>query len=137
MSRPRLKLTSPIPREWPLQEQIAKVLAIEIGPPGHINRDCVTWFSVDHSNYAGQVPAARIGRGIIAGIPDIFIIHLGRAFLIEIKTLDGELSEPQRAVIAALLVGRTPVGVARDWSEVLAILDRWQIPRNRRIREAA
>ena len=74
---------------------------------------------------------------IVAGVLDTLVLYRGRTHWIEIKTPDGELSDPQRSVIAAVTVGGSRVAVARDWIEVLACLDEWQIPRKRRVREAA
>lgn len=91
------------------------------------------WWSIDHANYAGEVPGIRIGRGIIAGIPDTFVLHRGRAHMIEIKPDDGELSDAQQSVAAAVLAAGGRVGVARDAIETLACIDEWRIPRARRV----
>lgn len=135
--RPSYRLTAPVVREHPLQKQIADMLRIEIAPPGKISRHGVVWWSVDHANYAGEVPGIRVGRGIISGIPDLLILHMGAAFLIEIKADDGELSDAQRGVLAAVLAARGRVAVARDAREVIEIVDYWKIPRARRVKEAA
>ena len=137
MARRPFRLTAPVVREHPLQKQIADVLRIEIAPPGKVSRHGVVWWSVDHANYAGEVPGIRVGRGIIAGVPDVLILHLGAAFMIEIKTEDGELSDAQRAVLCAVLAARGRVAVARDAREVIEIVDYWKIPRARRVKEAA
>jgi hypothetical protein len=131
------RLTAPIVREHPIQKQIADVLRIEIAPAGKVSRAGVVWWSIDHANYAGEVPGVRIGRGIIAGIPDTFVLYRGIAHLIEIKAEDGSLSVAQQSVAAAVLASGGRVGVARDATETLACIDQWQIPRNRRVREAA
>src|SRR6516165_6088239 len=54
--------------EHPLQRQIADALRLEIAPPGKVSGHGVVWWSVDHAAYAGTAPAARVGRGIVAGI---------------------------------------------------------------------
>jgi hypothetical protein len=137
VARRPFRLTAPVVREHPLQKQIADTLRIEIAPPGKVSRHGVVWWCVDHANYAGEVPGVRIGRGIIAGIPDLLIIHLGAAFVIEIKTEDGTVSDAQQGVLTAVLAARGRVAVARDAIEVIGILDYWKIPRARRIKEAA
>jgi hypothetical protein len=58
--------------EHPQQRQIAYALRLEIAPPGKVSRDGVVWWSVDHAAYAGTAPGARVGRGIVAGVPDLF-----------------------------------------------------------------
>jgi hypothetical protein len=127
------RLRAPVVREHPLQKQIADVLRRELGPPAKVSRFGVTWFCIDHANYAGEVPGVRIGRGIVSGIPDLFVLHRGRSHVIEIKADDGSLSEPQQSVLAAMLHTGTAAAVCRDWIEVLACLDTWEIPRNRRV----
>jgi hypothetical protein len=131
------RLTAPVVREHPLQKQIADVLRLEIAPPGKVSKHGVVWWCVDHANYAGEVPGIRVGRGIISGIPDLLILHLGAAFMIEIKSDDGVLSDAQRGVLAAVLAARGRVAIARDANEVLEIIDYWKIPRARRVKEAA
>jgi len=119
-------------REHPLQKQICDVLRLELAPAGKVSAHGVVWWSVDHANYAGEVPGIRLDRGIVAGLPDTFLLWLGRAYMIEIKAADGLLSLPQRSVCAAVLAGGGQVGVARDAAEAVACLDQWHIPRSRR-----
>jgi hypothetical protein len=137
MPRKPFRLTAPIVPEHPRQKQIADVLRIEIAPPGKVSRRGVVWWAIDHAAYSGEVPGIRIGRGIIAGIPDTFILYVGRAYLIEIKTEDGALSDAQQSVGAAVIVGGGRLGVARNADEVLALIDAWEIPRANRIKIAA
>jgi hypothetical protein len=131
------RLSAPVVREHPIQSQIARVLTIELAPAGKVSAAGVVWFSIDHANYAGEVPGVRLGRGIIAGILDTFVLWRGLAHMIEIKAADGELSDAQRSVAAAVLASGGRVGVARDATETLACLDQWQIPRKHRVRIAA
>ena len=133
MSARAFRLTTPVVREHPLQKQICDVLRLEIAPPGKVSKQGVCWWSIDHANYAGEVPGVRVGRGIISGIPDTFVLHRGRTHFIEIKADDGELSDPQRSVATAVVVAGGRVGVARSAGEVLLILDEWDIPRNHRV----
>lgn len=138
MARARpFRLTAPVVREHPLQKQIADVLRLEIAPPGKVSRDGVVWWAIDHANFAGEVPGIRIGRGIIAGIQDLFILYRGRAHHPEIKTADGVMSEAQQSVSAAVLAAGGRVAVVRDADELLACLDEWRIPRKGRVRAAA
>ena len=128
----KFRLTAPIVPEHPLQTQIAKLLSIEIAPPGKVSRAGVCWFSIDHANYAGEVPGVRIARGIIAGIPDIFILHRGITYFIELKTIDGRLTDEQVSVATAVTIAGGRVGLATSAELVLACLDEWMIPRHRR-----
>ena len=119
--------------EHPLQRQIADALRLEIAPPGKVSRDGVVWWSVDHASYAGTAPGARIGRGIVAGVPGLFVLHRVIARMVEIKTPAGALSDPQQSVMAAVLASGGRVGVVRNAEEMLGLLDAWGIPRARRL----
>ena len=123
----------PAAPEHPLQRQIADALRLELAPPGKVSRDGVVWWSVDHAAYAGTAPGARIGRGIVAGVPDLFVLHRGIAHMVEIKTADGELSDPQQSVMSAVLASGGRVGMVRNADEMLRLLDAWGIPRARRL----
>jgi hypothetical protein len=66
-------------------------------------------------------------------VPDLFVLFLGIAHMVEIKTPAGELSDPQQSVMAAVLASGGRVGVVRDAEEMLGLLDAWGIPRARRL----
>jgi hypothetical protein len=117
--------------EHPLQRQIADALRLEIAPPGKVSRDGVVWWSVDHASYAGTAPGARVGRGTVAGVRDLFVLHRGIAHMVEIKTPAGELSDPQQSVMSAVLAGGGRVGAVRNADEMLELLDAGGIPRAR------
>ena len=68
-------LRRPLVAEHPLQKQIVDTLRLEIAPPGKVSRDGVVWWSVDHASYAGTAPGALVGRGIVDGVPDLFVLH--------------------------------------------------------------
>jgi len=133
----KFRLTAPVVREHPIQKQITDCLRLEFAPPGKVSNAGVVWWAIDHANYAGEVPGIRVGRGIIAGIPDLFILYRGRAHHPEIKAADGALSASQQSVCAAVLAAGGRVAVVRDAEELLAAIDEWGIPRARRVRAAA
>lgn len=135
--RAPFRLTAPVVREHPIQKQLCDLLRLELAPAGKVSRYGVVWWSIDHANYAGEVPGLRIGRGIIAGIPDLYILRHGRSYFVEIKADDGQMSEPQRSVCSAVLAGGGRVAVVRDAEEMLHVLDAWAIPRAHRVKEAA
>lgn len=130
------RLTPPIVSEHASQKQITDVMRLELAPPGKVSRYGVVWWSIDHANYGGEVPGIRIGRGIVAGVPDVFVCYHGRSYMIEIKTAIGELSIAQQSVMAAVLASGGRIGVVRDADEVIACLDEWGIPRAHRVRTA-
>jgi hypothetical protein len=127
------RLTAPVVPEHSLQKQICDVLRIEIAPPGKVSKHGVVWWAVDHANYAGEVPGIRIGRGIVAGLTDLFVLYQGRAYFPEIKTPVGVLSDAQQAVAAAVLAAGGRCAVVRDAADMLVALDAWGVPRARRV----
>lgn len=136
-ARRPFRLVAPVVREHSSQATICKVLTMEIAPAGKVSDRGVCWFAIDHANYAGEIPGIRVGRGIIAGVMDTFVLWRGLTHFIEIKAADGQLSDHQQSVAAAVIAAQGRVGVARDWVEVLACVDQWGIPRKHRIKEAA
>jgi hypothetical protein len=119
--------------EHPLQRQNADALRLALAPPGKVSRDGVACWSVDHAAYAGTAPDARVGHGIVAGVPDLFALHRGIAHMVEVKTRAGELSDPQQSVMSAVLAGGGRVGVVRNAEETLGLFDVWGIPWARRL----
>jgi len=130
-SRP-FRLSAPVVREHPIQAQVTKLLTIEIAPPGKVSKHGVCWFAVDHANYAGEVPGVRVGRGIIAGLADLWFIYRGLVHCIELKAIDGELTLAQQSVAIAITIAGARVGIATRAEDVLACVDEWRIPRHRR-----
>lgn len=126
------KLTRPIIREFGLAKQIADVLRLELGAPGRVSRDGVCWWACDIADYGGSVPGTRVGRGLTAGVPDLFCLHNGRAFFIEIKAEDGQISPAQMSVGAAIMAAGGQIGVVTSAEACIACLDEWGIPRARR-----
>jgi len=131
----RFTLKAPVVLEHPRQRQIADMLRLEIAPAGKVSRHGVCWFSVDHANFAGEVPGLRMDRGIIAGLWDTFVVWRGRLHWIEVKTDEGRLSDAQAAVGVAVVMAGGKIGIARDSDEALACLDEWQIPRAHRVHQ--
>ena len=127
------RLTAPKVPEHAFQAALAKTLTIEIAPAGKLSSHGVVWFSVDHANFAGEVPGIRIGRGIIAGILDTFVLYRGRCYLVELKAEGGVLSDSQQATIAASTLAGVPCAVCNTIDDVIRALDEWGVPRNRRV----
>lgn len=132
----RFALTAPVVREPFLHAQIAHALRLELAAPGHISGQGVVWWSVDISSYHGNAPGIRTSRGVIAGIPDIFVLFKGVAHFLELKAADGKLSDAQRLVGGAILYASGHFGVVTSIEETLAALDRWGIPRAHRLHGA-
>jgi len=126
----KFRLTAPPVPESALHQSVAKILGLEIAAAGHISKNGVVWYSIDIANYNGGAPGLRTSRGVIAGIPDVFILWAGRGFFIELKRpVSGALSDPQQLLIPALMSAGGRVGVASTVEGVLQLLDAWGVPR--------
>lgn len=135
--RSSLRLTAPAPLEHETQAAICRVLGLEIAAPGRLSAKGVVWWAIDVADYAG-VPGTRVARGIVAGIPDLFLLWRGLTYFIEIKRAEtGVLSGPQQWVLPVLAAAGSHVAVARNPEDVLALLDQWGIPRAHRTTLAA
>lgn len=130
----QLRLTMPEPLEWDLQQQIADALRLELGPPLRLSPQGVTWIAYDAADSGSSVPAARIARGIVAGMPDLLFLYRGRAYAQEVKRVKlGVLSDDQKLAIAALRLAGVEVALCHDAESCVRNLDVWQIPRRRRL----
>lgn len=135
---PRLRLTVPPPLEHAMQATVCRLLAIEVCAPGKLSPQGVTWWAIDAADFGGSVPGTRIGRGLVAGCPDLFLLFRGRSYFIELKRPGtGVMSGPQQWLLPVLAAAGSCIGVARDEREVLALLDEWKIPRAHRTTLAA
>lgn len=132
-----LRLSIPEPPEHATQAAICRVLGLEIAAPGRLSPQGVAWWCIDIADFGG-VPGTRVARGVIAGVPDLFLLYRGKSFFIEIKRAGtGQLSGPQQWLLPVLAAAGSAIGVARDPREVLALVDEWQIPRANRVTLAA
>ncbi|MBF0562273.1 MAG: VRR-NUC domain-containing protein [Alphaproteobacteria bacterium] len=70
--------------------------------------------------------------GTRAGWPDLQVLYAGHAFLIELKSEAGRLSDDQLGTHRRIMNAGCPVVVARTLEEVDAALCSWGIPLRRR-----
>lgn len=117
--------------EYAIQCAIARHLAAVLHPD-------VFFTAIPAGNIGGGAEAARRGAmikamGYRAGTPDLMLLHEGRAFFIEIKAADGELSPAQDLTHLLIRRAGAPVFVARSVIEVETILRAAEIPMRGRI----
>jgi hypothetical protein len=133
------RLTPPPVYEEDIHVTVAHLLDLCLAPPA-------IWFHYPAGGY--ELPphvAARLVRmGLKRSLPDIWILHQG-VFLIELKRPGGKLSKTRvgrtRRGAPRVLIGQeemfqrlletgavTAIGIAESVDEVLATLERWQIP---------
>lgn len=88
-----------------------------------------TFFAVPNGGFRSKVEAAiMVGQGVMPGVPDIVVVHDGRAFGLELKSPKGTLSTSQHAAHAILSYAGMKIEIARSTDEALMHLARWGIP---------
>jgi hypothetical protein len=69
------------------------------------------------------------GLGVLPGVPDIIAINRGTVHALELKHLQGKVSEAQKATMDALELAGARVAVAYTLDEALVTLEAWGILR--------
>ena len=69
------------------------------------------------------------GLGVTAGVPDVVLIHKGRAFGLELKAPGGRLSSRQEAALAAMDEAGACVCVAEGIDRAVLVLEAWGLLR--------
>lgn len=83
------------------------------------------------SHQRGRRAGINSGLGVLAGIPDVIVIHRGHVFALELKTEStpkkkgGELKPEQERVLIALREAGASATHAHGLDQALAILTAW------------
>lgn len=86
-------------------------------------------FAIPNGLMRSKKAAARAqGEGVRAGVPDLCVIHKGRAIFIELKTAKGVMSEAQRAMGRKLTYCGADVVVCRSVEGVECALRELGVP---------
>jgi hypothetical protein len=67
--------------------------------------------------------------GVVAGVPDILIIHCGHVFALELKTTHGRLTQTQIETQMRMRAAGATVGTAIEIDAALEQLERWELLR--------
>jgi hypothetical protein len=82
--------------------------------------------------YRKPVEAAIMkGLGVVAGVPDVIVIHEGRVYGLELKAPGGRATPKQLAAIAAMETAGAYTCIAENLDRALEVLERWRILRGR------
>lgn len=81
------------------------------------------WTSLDHAGGGPVVGRFRKARGVRKGLPDVMVLHQGRALFLELKAEKGTLSESQRECHKALNYAGASVFVVRSIEDVQFALE--------------
>jgi hypothetical protein len=89
-------------------------------------------FHPANGGYRKPVEAAILkGLGVVAGVPDVIVIHNGRCFALELKAEGGRATDKQLACIAALREAGAFTCIAEGLDRALACLEAWGLLRGR------
>src|SRR5262249_16908591 len=81
-------------------------------------------FHGPNGGYRRPVEAAILkGLGVVAGVSDVFIVHDGRCFALELKPDGGRATDRQLATIAALREAGAFTCIAEGLDRALACLE--------------
>jgi hypothetical protein len=91
-------------------------------------------FAVPNGGYRKPIEAAILkGMGVVAGVPDVVIIHAGRCYALELKAEGGRPTQIQLATIAAMKAAGALCAIAVGLDAALAVLEGWGLLRGRRV----
>src|SRR5208282_3113881 len=101
-----------------LHLSVRDCLSIAIAAPGVASNDGVMWFTVEMRNARDAIEGAKRKRkGVVAGVPDIWVFYRGTVLAIELKRRGGGRSKAQRDLHAQLNACEIPVLVCRSVEE--------------------
>jgi len=87
-------------------------------------------FHPANGGYRKSVEAAILkGLGVVAGVPDVIVIHAGRCYALEIKAPDGRATPKQHEAIAAMEAAGACTAIAEGLDRALACLEAWGLLR--------
>ena len=114
-----LRVPEPAPRrheEDDLHRSVVQFLRIALP-------DDAVFYHVPNGGQRHNKAAARlVGLGVRAGVPDLAIVHHGRALFIELKTRTGRLSAAQKQMMQKLIHCGAEVMACRSVRDVEAAL---------------
>jgi hypothetical protein len=85
--------------------------------------DDATFYHVPNGGLRSRKVAQRLsGLGVVAGVPDLAVVHKGHAIFIELKAGRGTLSAAQRTMVRKLIYCGADVICARSLPDIEAAL---------------
>jgi hypothetical protein len=87
-------------------------------------------FHPANGGYRKPVEAAILkGLGVVAGVPDVFAVHNGRCFALELKAEGGRVTDKQFETMDALREAGAFTCIAEGLDRALAVLESWGLLR--------
>jgi hypothetical protein len=89
-------------------------------------------FHVPNGGARSPIEAAILkGLGTRAGVPDIFAVHQGQCYALELKTKDGRATDAQWQAIEDLRAAGAHAEVCYGLDRALAVLESWGLLKGR------
>ena len=89
----------------------------------------VLFFAVPNEGRRSWTAAARHKLlGMVAGVPDLVLVHDGHALFFEVKAPDGRLRPAQKLFLETAAKAGAKTAVVRSIDDVRAALKAWGIP---------
>jgi hypothetical protein len=89
-------------------------------------------FAVPNGGYRKPVEAAILkGLGVVAGVPDVIVIHQGRVYGLELKTADGRTTDRQHETLDAMRRAGAYCCIAHGLDDAIITLEAWGLLRGR------
>lgn len=104
------------------EDQIQKAVLghLKIRPNGDL-----FFFHVPNGGYRKPAEAAILySLGVVAGVPDLIILKLGKCYALELKRKGGKLSESQKRSIPLMEAAGAIVGIADSIDSAVAWLEK-------------
>jgi hypothetical protein len=93
------------------------------------------FFHCPNGEWRSRITGAILkGQGVVAGVPDLLLIHGGRVYGLELKSANGRTTDVQRETHARMREAGAIVSTAWGLDEALAQLDQWQLLRGAALR---
>lgn len=109
-------------RESRLQRSVHQYLSWAL-PPDAVH------FAIPNGLMRSEKARARAqGEGVTAGVPDLCVVHRGRALFVELKSRRGVMSPAQRSMTQKLIYAGAAVCCCRTLPEVEAALREACVP---------
>jgi hypothetical protein len=88
------------------------------------------WCHYPAGGWRSAIEAAILrGLGVVAGVPDILIVHCGQLYALELKAANGRLTDVQSDTHAAMKRAGAIVATARGIDDALGQLTLWGLLR--------
>jgi hypothetical protein len=86
------------------------------------------WFAVPNGEWRSRVTGAILkGQGVIAGVPDLILVHAGRTYGLELKSDNGRSTDVQRSCHARMREAGAIVSTCRGVDEAISTLEQWKL----------